>query len=124
MLVLARKTQESIHIGDEITISVLRIKGNTVRLGIEAPGNVRIVRSEIVADRPSESGPERFDTEVPRGARQPHQKGDKQQGKLPPPQELTPQASLGTTRVNRILARRRREKASQEAGRPPILVAS
>ena len=47
MLVLTRKSQERIHIGDNITITVVKIKGNTVRVGIEAPGDVRVIRGEI-----------------------------------------------------------------------------
>ncbi len=47
MLVLTRKLDESIQIGDDIKITVLRIKGNTIRLGIEAPRDVRVVRSEL-----------------------------------------------------------------------------
>ena len=47
MLVLTRKSQEQIQIGNNITISVLRIKGNSVRIGIEAPRDVRIVRAEL-----------------------------------------------------------------------------
>lgn len=47
MLVLTRKLQEMLKIGDEITITVLKIKGNTVRLGIEAPRSVRVIRSEL-----------------------------------------------------------------------------
>jgi len=47
MLVLSRKDQESILIGDNIKITVLKSKGNTVRIGIEAPKDVRILRNEI-----------------------------------------------------------------------------
>ena len=47
MLVLTRKLQERIHIGENITITVVRIKGNTVRVGIEAPGDVRVIRGEV-----------------------------------------------------------------------------
>ena len=47
MLVLTRKAQEEILIGDSIRISIVRIKGNTVRLGIEAPRDVRVVRAEL-----------------------------------------------------------------------------
>jgi carbon storage regulator CsrA len=49
MLVLTRKPQERIHIGENITITLVRIQGNTVRIGIEAPGDVRVVRGEVVA---------------------------------------------------------------------------
>ena len=44
MLVLTRKSQDSIRIGDHIKVTILRIKGNTVRIGVEAPEDVRIVR--------------------------------------------------------------------------------
>ena len=47
MLVLTRKRQEQIRIGDNITVSILKIKGNTVRIGIEAPRDVRVVRGEL-----------------------------------------------------------------------------
>lgn len=47
MLVLTRKLQERIHIGENITITVVKIKGNTVRVGIEAPGDVRVIRGEV-----------------------------------------------------------------------------
>jgi carbon storage regulator CsrA len=59
MLVLTRKLQEQIRVGDDITITVLRIKGNTVRVGIEAPRGVRVVRGEL----PSfDSGPAEGDS--------------------------------------------------------------
>jgi carbon storage regulator CsrA len=47
MLVLTRKHQEKIRIGDDITITVLRTKGKAVRLGIEAPANVPVIRGEL-----------------------------------------------------------------------------
>lgn len=48
MLVLSRKPQERILIGNDITINVVRIGPNTVRLGIDAPENLRIVREELI----------------------------------------------------------------------------
>lgn len=47
MLVLSRKVGERLVIGDNITIVVNRIAGNRVTIGIEAPGDVRIVRGEL-----------------------------------------------------------------------------
>jgi carbon storage regulator len=47
MLVLTRKYQEKIRIGDNITITVLRTKGKAVRLGIEAPSDVPVIRGEL-----------------------------------------------------------------------------
>ncbi len=47
MLVLSRKQEQSIHIGDAIVVTVLGVRGSTVKLGIEAPRDIRIVRSEL-----------------------------------------------------------------------------
>ncbi len=57
MLVLTRKLQQQIKIGDQITVTILKVKGNTVRVGITAPREVRVVRGELpkqpVADESS-----------------------------------------------------------------------
>ncbi|MBI5665818.1 MAG: carbon storage regulator CsrA [Nitrospirae bacterium] len=47
MLVLTRKSDESLKLGDDITITIVEIKGNSVRLGIEAPTGLRIYRKEL-----------------------------------------------------------------------------
>lgn len=47
MLVLTRKVDESITVGNHITVTVLEIKGNQVRLGIKAPKNTPVHRTEI-----------------------------------------------------------------------------
>ena len=47
MLILTRKTGESLMIGEEVTVTVLGIKGNQVRIGISAPSNVPVHREEI-----------------------------------------------------------------------------
>lgn len=47
MLILTRRIGEIIRIGNDITIAVLGIKGNQVRIGIEAPKNVPVHREEI-----------------------------------------------------------------------------
>jgi carbon storage regulator len=49
MLVLSRKTLESIMVGDDITITILEIRGDAVRLGVEAPLEVPVHRHEIQA---------------------------------------------------------------------------
>lgn len=49
MLVLTRRNQQQIRIGDNITVTVLRVRGNAVRVGIEAPSEVRVVRGELTA---------------------------------------------------------------------------
>ena len=48
MLVLSRKTQEAIVIDGEITVRILEIRGNTVRLGVEAPKEIPVLRSELI----------------------------------------------------------------------------
>ena len=47
MLILSRKVSESLILGDEITVTVLAIKGNQVRIGIDAPRDVAVHREEI-----------------------------------------------------------------------------
>ncbi len=47
MLVLTRKTREQIQIGENVVITILKVKGQTVRVGIEAPRDVRVLRSEL-----------------------------------------------------------------------------
>lgn len=48
MLVLTRKVGEEILIGDRITVKVIEISGSKVKLGIEAPADMRIYREEIL----------------------------------------------------------------------------
>ncbi|MGN7387125.1 carbon storage regulator CsrA [Sporosarcina sp. SAFN-015] len=48
MLVLSRKTNETIKIGDDIELRILEVKGDTIRIGIEAPKTVDILRGELV----------------------------------------------------------------------------
>jgi carbon storage regulator len=47
MLVLTRRTRQSIMIGDEIELSVLSVSGEKVRIGIEAPNEVPVFRKEV-----------------------------------------------------------------------------
>lgn len=47
MLVLTRKPGQSIYIGDDVKITLKEIKGNQVRVGIDAPSSVKIYREEI-----------------------------------------------------------------------------
>ena len=49
MLVLSRKPGEAIQISDDITLTVSRVRGGRVRLSIEAPKNIRILRKEVTA---------------------------------------------------------------------------
>jgi carbon storage regulator len=47
MLILSRRVGESVNVGDEVTVTVLGVKGNQVRLGFTAPANVAVHREEI-----------------------------------------------------------------------------
>ena len=50
MLVLTRKLNEGILIGSDITVTVISIDGDKVRIGIQAPTNVRVIREELTAE--------------------------------------------------------------------------
>ena len=52
MLVLSRKVGERILVGDNVTITVVRLTNGGVRLGIEAPTEMSVVREEVVQKQP------------------------------------------------------------------------
>jgi carbon storage regulator len=63
MLILTRRVGETLMIGDEVTVTVLGVKGNQVRIGVNAPRDVAVHREEIYerikrerAEQASESG--------------------------------------------------------------------
>jgi carbon storage regulator len=64
MLVLSRKPGERIVIGDNVTITVVAVKGSVVRLAVQAPDDVRILRSELTFSQD--------DVDEPRDAVHPH----------------------------------------------------
>ncbi|MDX1929436.1 MAG: carbon storage regulator [Pirellulaceae bacterium] len=49
MLVLTRKHNETLHIGNDVVITIVRVRGDAVRIGIQAPKEVAIMRSELMA---------------------------------------------------------------------------
>ena len=51
MLVLTRKLMEKLFIGDDICVTVVRLEGGQVRLGIDAPRDVAVVRGELIPHR-------------------------------------------------------------------------
>jgi len=48
MLIISRKPQESFQIGENIKVSIIEIKPNRVKISIEAPTNIRILRTELL----------------------------------------------------------------------------
>jgi carbon storage regulator len=53
MLVLSRKESQRIRLGDSIVITIVKISGDKVRIGIEAPGDVLVLRDELEQRHPS-----------------------------------------------------------------------
>lgn len=51
MLILTRRSGETVHIGDDVTVTVVAVKGHQVRIGIQAPRSVVVDRGEIFARR-------------------------------------------------------------------------
>ena len=64
MLVLTRKTNQSIMIGDDIEVSLLAIMGEKVRIGIQAPSDVPVFRKEVYVEIQQERGSGPADSNV------------------------------------------------------------
>ncbi len=58
MLVLTRKPAEMIQIGDDIVIKVIKTSHGTVKIGIDAPEHIRVMRGELLEQVPSATLPE------------------------------------------------------------------
>jgi carbon storage regulator len=56
MLVLSRKESQRIRLGDSIVITIVKISGDKVRVGIDAPANVLVLRDELEARTPAGGG--------------------------------------------------------------------
>lgn len=67
MLILTRRVGETVMIGNDVTVTVLGVKGNQVRIGVNAPRDVAVHREEIY---------ERIKREEQDGAAQPPARGD------------------------------------------------
>jgi carbon storage regulator len=64
MLVLTRKSNQSIMIGDDIEVSVLAIMGEKVRIGIEAPRSIPVFRKEVYLEIRQDASPDETRQEV------------------------------------------------------------
>ncbi len=53
MLVLTRKLMEKLYIGNDVCVTVVRLEGGQVRLGIDAPRDIAVVRAELLDGRPT-----------------------------------------------------------------------
>jgi len=65
MLILTRRVGETVMIGDDVTITVLGVKGNQVRVGINAPKHVAVHREEIYERIKREQQPDEVETPKP-----------------------------------------------------------
>src|SRR5262245_14002062 len=63
MLVLSRRVYETIIINDNIRITVVRVSGNRVRLGVGAPETVKVIREELIC--PGDAGPKAGEPPIP-----------------------------------------------------------
>ena len=59
MLVLTRRPNESFYVGDDVNIMVLEVKGSQVKIGIEAPKEIQIVRDDVKSSVPNSNSAHR-----------------------------------------------------------------
>ena len=126
MLVLTRKYQEKILIGDGITITILRTKGKAVRLGIEAPAEVPVIRGELTFNESPADCVEKTATatsESGQGARN----ANRQSGRATGPAKWSTELHDGKSKPQVTLERVPRNKAAEvlprllsESGNAPL----
>ena len=69
MLVLSRKQEQRIRIGDDIEITIVAVSGDNVRIGIEAPKQIKILRSEVYEELCAENKAAMTSPEISRNVR-------------------------------------------------------
>jgi carbon storage regulator len=61
MLILSRRESESVHLGEDIVLTIVRVSGEKVRIGITAPPHIKVLRNELevdlVAEKSAAEGP-------------------------------------------------------------------
>jgi carbon storage regulator len=53
MLILSRRESERVYLGEDIVLTIVRVSGDKVRIGVEAPSNVKILRTELEGAPPA-----------------------------------------------------------------------
>jgi carbon storage regulator len=67
MLILSRRESERVHLGDDIVLTIVRVNGDKVRIGVEAPPHIKILRTELEVS-PKVGEPARDQSEIRRAA--------------------------------------------------------
>jgi carbon storage regulator len=65
MLVLSRRETERVRLGDKIVLTIVRVSGDKVRLGIEAPADILVLRDELQPHEEADGGPTTESQELP-----------------------------------------------------------
>ena len=58
MLILSRRESESVHLGDDIILTIVRVSGEKVRIGIQAPPHIKVLRNELEVEAPEVRKPD------------------------------------------------------------------
>ena len=105
MLVLTRKTDETIKIGEDVEITVIRVRGNSVRIGIKAPKEIRVTRGELDSKPRQQPADVSIKTAQPSGRREPITTGETQSPERPLDKRANDKrVNDKVKRVNRIAA--------------------
>lgn len=67
MLILSRRESERVHLGDDIVLTIVRVNGDKVRIGVEAPAHIKILRTELEVNL-KESAPVQEQSPIRRAA--------------------------------------------------------